>query len=141
MCLHTQVIYSCDLLRNPMISSTTSQLFGHYSLPTCDALAGKGGQHPHHSHAVTNITSLSSEGAQPEPQHITDISHVGATAPAATRSPNCFQAGKAPAAAWRHSRQGMGASVSLLPVQAHCRCPRGNITAFSYPIKNVFEGI
>ena len=148
MCLHILVIYSSGLIGNSMISSTISQLFSQYLLPTCDALAGKRGgaasPPPHSCHAVTNLAGSGPEGAQPEPQCFAGISpncsHVGATAPAATRSPKYFQAGEAPAAAWRHSHRGMGASVSLLPVQAHRRCPRGNITAFSYPIKNVFEG-
>jgi len=52
MCLHTQIIYSSSLIGNPMISGTISQLFSRYSLPTGDALAGKGGQHPHHPTAA-----------------------------------------------------------------------------------------
>lgn len=63
MCLHTQVIYSSGLIGNPMISSTISQLFSHYSLPTCDALAGReaASPPPHSCHAVTNLTGSSPE--------------------------------------------------------------------------------
>lgn len=59
MCLHSLVIYSSGLLGNPVISSAISQLFSQYSLPACDALAGKGGQHPHHPPAaMQSPTSL-----------------------------------------------------------------------------------
>lgn len=113
---HTQVIYSSSFTGNPMISSTTSQLFSHSSLPACDALGGgKGGSIPtapqlprsHQPHQLQPRGSTArTAGISP------NCSHVGATAPAATQSPKCFQAGEAPAAAWRHSHRGMGASVS-----------------------------
>lgn len=139
-CLHAQVMHSRGLTGNPMVSSTTSQLLSGHSLPTWGALAAS--PSPHSCHTVTNLPWCSPRGApRCFPGFSSACSHVGARAPASTQSIKCFQAGEAPAAAWRHSHWGMGASVSLLPAQAHHTCPRGDVTAFSYPIKNVFEGI
>lgn len=110
-----------------MISSTIPQLFSHYPPPhSCTAVTNAAGSSP--------AEQSQDRGASPVAPH---AAPCGATAPAATRSPRCFQAGGALAAAWRHPlRERSGVS----PCRHTAALPEGALQPAVPQLKTCLRG-